>query len=304
MTNNKTSKSCSSDNTMPMQSQEVSSFGTAYFSANITKIKTSNAGKYVKVVAYPTSRAVLVKNNQVTSTSTKNADVFARILWGDCDSCWIWLLTVNYENKTKIAKVVDVKAANHDGRNTLEFNLATEEIEKRGATATDALNWDNASQGTASFTLIYSPPVGRDTVYDLLAKNEELSMLETAINAAGLADALADENHNYTVFAPTVNAFAKLPAGTFSNLLKPRNKEDLVRILKNHVVEGHYSASELTDMTRSKAAYLHTLNGTRLKVTLRKDKLYVGNAQVVAADKNASNGLIHTIDAVLCEGNC
>jgi uncharacterized surface protein with fasciclin (FAS1) repeats len=294
MINNKTSKSCSSDNAMPMQSQEESSPKLVQFSADITNIKTSNAGDIIIVSACPTSRALLATNNQVTSTSTKNVDAFVEQLRQGQDI--LWNLTVNYENKTKIAKVVGVKAANHDGNDALEFKLSTEEFEGRGATATAALDWDWNWPDTVQISMISSP---RDTVYDQVAKNKNLSTLQAALEAAGFDFLLADGNAAYTLFAPTNDAFAALTSGTVDDLLKKRNKEKLVKLFKDHVVMGSYSAFDLMDIAHSRAPHLFTLNGKRLKVRLCKSKLYVGKSKVVVADVKADNGVVHLINEVL-----
>jgi uncharacterized surface protein with fasciclin (FAS1) repeats len=288
---------------MPMQSQEESSsqIQMVAFPADITKIKTSNAGDILVVSACPTtSRALLVFNNQVTSTSTKNVDFVEQFFTYRRD--WDWFFSINYENKTKIAKVVGVEAANHDGHKALEFTLSTEDFQGQGATATAALNWLDwnwrDTVHTVQITLM-SSPVGHDTVYDEVAKNKNSSTLQAALVAAGLDQLLADGNAAYTVFGPSNHAFAKLPAGTLEDLLKKRNKEKLVTIFKDHVVMGSYSASDLMDIAHSRAPYLFTLAGKRLKVRLCKSKLYVGKSKVVAADAKASNGVVHLINQVL-----
>jgi uncharacterized surface protein with fasciclin (FAS1) repeats len=117
--------------------------------------------------------------------------------------------------------------------------------------------------------------------------------LATALTEAGLVDALKGEGP-FTVFAPTDDAFAKLPEGTVESLLKPENKDKLVSILKYHVVSGRVMAK--TAMTLSEA---ETLNGEKVSIEKKEDGLYVGGAKVVKADVTASNGVIHVVDSVI-----
>lgn len=118
------------------------------------------------------------------------------------------------------------------------------------------------------------------------------STLLTAATAAGLADVLQGEGP-FTVFAPTDAAFAKLPAGTVENLLKPENKDQLVKVLKFHVVAGRVYAEQA-----EKAMKATTL--ANLPLTFSKGKsLAVNGAKIVRADLDASNGVIHVVDSVL-----
>jgi len=122
--------------------------------------------------------------------------------------------------------------------------------------------------------------------------NGNFKTLATALNAAGLVDALQGKGP-FTVFAPTDEAFAKLPKGTVANLLKPENKARLTQILTYHVAAGALPASAVT-----KASGTTTLNGQRLSFDTSHG-VKVGNATVVSADVMASNGVIHVIDTVL-----
>lgn len=121
----------------------------------------------------------------------------------------------------------------------------------------------------------------------------EFETLATALTKAGLVEALKGPGP-FTVFAPTDAAFAKLPAGTVENLLKPENKAKLVAVLTYHVVAGDLRAAQVTG--RSGAA---TLNGQRLRFSAEAGKVHVGGATVAKADLVCSNGVIHVIDAVL-----
>lgn len=121
----------------------------------------------------------------------------------------------------------------------------------------------------------------------------QFNTLATALKTAGLVDTLKGPGP-FTVFAPTDAAFAKLPAGTVENLLKPENKTKLVAILTYHVVPGDVSAAQAATLTQAK-----TVNGAILKLSAHDGKVMVNNADVVKADIEASNGVIHVIDAVL-----
>ncbi|MBM4099431.1 MAG: fasciclin domain-containing protein [Planctomycetes bacterium] len=132
------------------------------------------------------------------------------------------------------------------------------------------------------------------TVVDVAAKNGSFNTLVAAVKAAGLAETLSGKGP-FTVFAPTDAAFAKLPAGTLEMLLKPENKQQLADILTYHVVAGKavYSDSLVT-MTS-----VPTVLGRPAAVKVVDGKAMVDGATVVAADVQASNGVIHVIDTVI-----
>jgi uncharacterized surface protein with fasciclin (FAS1) repeats len=117
--------------------------------------------------------------------------------------------------------------------------------------------------------------------------------LVSAVQAAGLADTLKGAGP-FTVFAPTDEAFAKLPAGTVENLLKPENKAKLQAILTYHVVPGRVMAADVVKIDTAK-----TVNGQSLAVNTRNGSVMVDNAKVVKTDILTSNGVIHVIDAVI-----
>jgi uncharacterized surface protein with fasciclin (FAS1) repeats len=117
--------------------------------------------------------------------------------------------------------------------------------------------------------------------------------LATALQAAGLADTLKGKGP-FTVFAPTDEAFSKLPAGTVESLLKPENKEKLKAILLYHVVSGDVTAAQVVKPSSAK-----TINGQDLKLTVNDGTVMVNDATVVKADVLVSNGVIHVIDTVL-----
>jgi uncharacterized surface protein with fasciclin (FAS1) repeats len=117
--------------------------------------------------------------------------------------------------------------------------------------------------------------------------------LATALKAAGLVDTLKGKGP-FTVFAPTDEAFAKLPQGTVEDLLKPENKQKLIDILTYHVVPGKVTAADVTKLSSAK-----TVNGKEVSVKTADGKVMVGNANVVKTDIEANNGVIHVIDTVL-----
>ena len=121
--------------------------------------------------------------------------------------------------------------------------------------------------------------------------------LAAALTAAGLVDTLKGPGP-FTVFAPTDEAFAKLPAGTVEDLLKPENKAKLQRILKYHVVAGKVPAAAVTKMKSAKA-----VSGDTLAIAAKNGTVMVDNARVVKADIPASNGVIHVIDTVILPKN-
>lgn len=130
-------------------------------------------------------------------------------------------------------------------------------------------------------------------IIDVAVENGSFTTLVTAIKAAGLVDTLKGEGP-FTVFAPTDEAFAKLPQGTLEMLLLPENKEKLVSVLTYHVVAGKVMAADV--MKIDNAA---TLQGQKVTVNTMDAKVMIDDAQVVIADVEASNGVIHVIDNVL-----
>jgi len=154
----------------------------------------------------------------------------------------------------------------------------------------------------ASFALILSVLVSampasagsahRDIVDTAIAAGT-FNTLAKALQAAGLADTLKGKGP-FTVFAPTDEAFGKLPAGTVESLLKPENKEKLKAILLYHVVSGDVNATQVVKLSSAK-----TINGQDVQVTVNEGTVLVNDAKVVKADVLASNGVIHVIDTVL-----
>jgi len=125
------------------------------------------------------------------------------------------------------------------------------------------------------------------------AVSGHFNTLVAAVKAAGLVDVLKGPGP-FTVFAPTDDAFAKLPAGTLENLLKPENKEKLRSILTYHVVAGKVMAKDVIHLRSAKS-----VEGESVKITAGASGVMVNNAHVIKTDIAASNGVIHVIDTVL-----
>lgn len=132
-------------------------------------------------------------------------------------------------------------------------------------------------------------------IVDTAAGNTDFSTLVAAVKAAGLVDTLKSPGP-FTVFAPTNEAFAKLPAGTVENLLKPENKDQLVKVLTYHVVAGRVPASEVVKLNGQNVP---TVQGATAPIAINGSSVKVGNANVIATDVEATNGIIHVIDTVL-----
>lgn len=143
------------------------------------------------------------------------------------------------------------------------------------------------------------------TIAAIAMGNENFSTLVSALVAADLATTLKSEGP-YTVFAPTNEAFSKLPKGALDNLLKPENKEKLAALLTYHVVSGEFKAADVMKAIQdNKNSYeVVTLQGEKLTLSLKDDKVMIKDAKggvstVVMADVDASNGVIHAIDKVV-----
>lgn len=131
-------------------------------------------------------------------------------------------------------------------------------------------------------------------IVDTAVAAGQFTILAKALEAAGLIDALKGTG-KFTVFAPTDDAFKKLPAGTIESLLKPENKEKLKAILLYHVVDGKVEAK---DVVKLNGQDVKTLQGSTVKVNTTSG-VVINSSNVVKADVKASNGIIHVIDTVL-----
>ncbi|MCL4104734.1 UNVERIFIED_CONTAM: hypothetical protein GTU68_034173 [Idotea baltica] len=135
-------------------------------------------------------------------------------------------------------------------------------------------------------------PADKDIV-DTAVGAGSFNTLVAAVKAAGLVDTLKGKGP-FTVFAPTDEAFAKLPEGTVASLLKPENKDKLVAILTYHVVAGKVMASDVVKISSAK-----TVNGKSASVKVSDAGVMIDNAKVLATDIETSNGVIHVIDSVI-----
>jgi transforming growth factor-beta-induced protein len=135
------------------------------------------------------------------------------------------------------------------------------------------------------------------SIVDIAASDERFSTLVAAVQAAGLAETLSGEGP-FTVFAPTNDAFAALPAGTVDSLLLPENKQQLTDILLYHVVPGKVMAADVAGLDGKSADT--ALEGQQIAVKTDMGNVYLNeNVKVVITDIEAANGVIHVIDAVL-----
>ncbi|MCU0565290.1 MAG: fasciclin domain-containing protein [Oculatellaceae cyanobacterium Prado106] len=130
------------------------------------------------------------------------------------------------------------------------------------------------------------------TIVDIAAASDTFKTLVAALTEAELTEVLQGEGP-FTVFAPTDEAFAALPAGTVENLLKPENRATLIQVLTYHVVPGSITSEQIA------AGEVTTVEGSPVTIALEEDKVKVGAATVVQADIMASNGVIHAIDQVI-----
>ncbi len=133
----------------------------------------------------------------------------------------------------------------------------------------------------------------KSDIVDTAIAAGSFSTLVAAVQAAGLEETLRSDGP-FTVFAPTDDAFAKLPAGTLEDLLKPENKDQLASILTYHVLSGKVMSGDIAGKTLD----VETVQGSTLSIDAT-DGVKVDNATVIKADVKASNGVIHVIDTVV-----
>jgi len=164
------------------------------------------------------------------------------------------------------------------------------------ATLTTAASLAGANCGDktcqSSKVMTVSTAEDTKTVVAIAAGNKDFSTLVAAVKAAGLAEALSGKGP-FTIFAPTNAAFAKLPEGTVASLLKPENKDKLVKILSYHVVPAKVMAADV------KSGEVKTLEGSTFDVKVADGAVKVDKAKVIKTDIVGSNGVIHVIDSVI-----
>ncbi|HEY9707223.1 MAG TPA: fasciclin domain-containing protein [Oculatellaceae cyanobacterium] len=131
-------------------------------------------------------------------------------------------------------------------------------------------------------------------IVELASTNASFKTLTKAVQAAGLTETLSGKGP-YTVFAPTDEAFAALPQGTVEDLLKPENKDKLVKLLTYHVIPSEVTSSQITP------GEVKTVEGTPVKIQVDKSssEVKVNNAKVTQPDIKATNGVIHVVDKVI-----
>ncbi len=130
-------------------------------------------------------------------------------------------------------------------------------------------------------------------IVETAVSNGSFNTLVAAVTAAELVETLSGAGP-FTVFAPTDEAFAALPAGTVETLVQPENKEQLTGILTYHVVAGKVMSGDLSDGMKAT-----TVNGAEITITLADGKVMINDAEVVMADVETDNGVIHVINKVI-----
>lgn len=145
----------------------------------------------------------------------------------------------------------------------------------------------------------------QQNIVEIASGNDDFSTLVTAVKAAGLVETLSGDGP-FTVFAPTNDAFAKLPEGTVPNLVKPENKEQLTGILTYHVVSGEFMAADVVSAIEDNGGSftIPTVQGGELTASLDGENVILTDANgntstIVMTDVDASNGVIHAIDTVV-----
>ena len=155
------------------------------------------------------------------------------------------------------------------------------------------MNAKYSAYAVAAMLVAASPAAAADIV-ETAVSNGSFKTLTAALQAAGLVETLKGKGP-YTVFAPTDEAFKKLPAGTVETLLKPENKAQLQKVLTYHVVSGNVMSGDLKGKTTS----AKTVEGSAVRIDASGNTVKVDDAVVTQADVNASNGVIHVIDSVI-----
>ena len=271
--------------------------------AQATIVETAIAAGNFKTLVAAVQAAGLVEtlNGKGPFTVFAPTDVaFAKLPAGTLE------MLLKPENKAKLAAILtyhvvpgSVKAADvvklkyagtvNGQRVDIKVDGAKVTVDGAAVTATDIA----CSNGVIHVIDAVILPVD-GTVIDVAVKNGSFNTLVAAIKAAGLVETLSGKGP-FTILAPTDAAFAKLPAGTLEMLLKPENKKQLVEILTFHVVPGVAAYSDAV----VKMTEVPTVLGSPVAVKVVGGKVMLNGATVVAADVEATNGVIHVIDTVL-----
>jgi len=159
--------------------------------------------------------------------------------------------------------------------------------------------------GTSASVMVGPAFANEGTVVDIAVGSADHTTLVAAVKAAGLVETLAGEG-DFTVFAPTNDAFSKLPDGTVDTLLKPENKGTLTKVLTAHVVAGRVTSTDLIAKIKAHGGRFNfnTVSGDALTATLKGSHVYIfdesgGAALVTAADLQSGNGVVHVVNDVL-----
>jgi uncharacterized surface protein with fasciclin (FAS1) repeats len=160
-------------------------------------------------------------------------------------------------------------------------------------TVLGACSKDSTPQTTTAAKEAATQQVPERSIVTVAAAAGDFNTLVAAVKAAGLVETLQGDGP-FTVFAPTDEAFAKLPAGTVDSLLLPENKAKLVSILTYHVVAGELLAADVVELSSA-----DTVEGQPVSISVNDAGVQINDAHVIATDIMASNGVIHVIDSVL-----
>jgi uncharacterized surface protein with fasciclin (FAS1) repeats len=174
-----------------------------------------------------------------------------------------------------------------------KFKLVSLAVLGFAATSLVSCNAPKEGGEETTDTTVVAPVEVPNTVVDIAVGSADHTTLVAAVTAAGLVETLSGTGP-FTIFAPTNDAFAALPAGTVEDLLKPENKDKLTSILTYHVVAGTVMSAQLSDGQK-----VVTLNGQELTVAIKDGVVTINGAKVVAADLAGSNGVIHVVDGVI-----
>ena len=256
----------------------------------------------------PTERTLVMKDNEITSVSPSHTDKI-EAQWGRGCGCGPGqccfkggIFVASLEDGTqKISKINNLKAVKRHGENVLKIEFGSLASNAQGNYAKMSTDLSDLSD-QANITLVIhsfnSETLAPNSLLRLLENNPELSTLLAAIKAAGLIDLFSGDDQ-LTVFAPTNAAFDNLPAGTLENLLKPKNKQKLIDVLSYHVVQGKVYAEDVVKLKSAKTL----LKNKKVKVRVSNGSVFLNNAEVVTADVEADNGVVHLIDEVLLPKN-
>lgn len=176
---------------------------------------------------------------------------------------------------------------------TVACNSASKTVDMSDSAMADSSMTENVTSNEQGIEVGGALMVPSKNIVENAVGSSDHTTLVAAVKAGDLVETLSGVGP-FTVFAPTNDAFSKLPVGTVDNLLKPEKKKDLQGVLTYHVVAGSVRAADLTD-----GMELTTVHGQKLTVSLKDGKVMINNAVVTIADVISSNGVTHVVDAVL-----